>query len=81
MKRSEKKFTFSSLFEVGKVGVVTIMATFLAMLELTRLKRLKVSQDERFGEIYCEKIEIPEEPQYTGEISDTDDEEVSNSEE
>lgn len=81
LKRSEKKFTFSSLFEVGKVGVVTIMATFLAMLELTRLKRLKVSQDERFGEIYCEKIETPEEPQYTGEISDTDDEEVSNSEE
>lgn len=81
LKRSEKKFTFSSLFEVGKVGVVTIMATFLAMLELTRLKRLKVSQDERFGEIYCEKIETPEEPQYTGEISDTDDEEASNSEE
>ena len=32
------------------------MATFLAMLELTRLKRLFIRQDEGFGEIYCEKI-------------------------
>ena len=32
------------------------MATFIAMLELTRLKRLHISQDVQFGEIYCEKI-------------------------
>ena len=58
---AEKKFTFSSLFAGGKTGLVTLMATFLAMLELTRLKRLKLAQDVGFGEIYCEKIE-PDRP-------------------
>ncbi len=52
----EDKFTFSSLFKNQKAGIVTIVATFIAMLELTRLKRLHLSQDEYFGEIYCEKI-------------------------
>lgn len=52
----ERKFTFSSLFGGQKTGLVSLMATFLAMLELTRLKRLFIRQDERFGEIYCEKI-------------------------
>ena len=52
----EKNFTFTSLFEGEKVGVVKIMATFLAMLELTRLKRLRLRQDAEFGEIYCEKL-------------------------
>ena len=35
------------------------MATFIAMLELTRLKRLKIYQDESFGEIYCEQLDDP----------------------
>ena len=52
----KSKFTFSSIFDGEKPGIVTIMATFLAILELTRLKRLRLSQDERFGEIYCEAI-------------------------
>ncbi len=52
----EKKFSFSSLFEGGKAGIVAIMATFIAMLELSRLGKLSVSQDESFGEIYCERI-------------------------
>ena len=40
-----------------KASIVRVMATFLAMLELTRLKRLKLEQDAAFGEIYCTKIE------------------------
>jgi segregation and condensation protein A len=52
----ERKFTFSSLFGNQKTGLVTIMATFLAMLELTRQKFLILTQDEGFGEIYCERI-------------------------
>ena len=55
----ERKFTFSSIFKEGKTGIVTIMATFIAMLELTRLKRLKIYQDESFGEIYCEQLDDP----------------------
>ena len=52
----EEKFTFSSLFKNKKAGIITVVATFIAMLELTRLKRLHISQDVQFGEIYCEKI-------------------------
>lgn len=58
----EKNFTFTSLFEGEKVGVVKIMATFLAMLELTRLKRLRLRQDAEFGEIYCEKLDEAKHP-------------------
>lgn len=56
----EKSFTFTSLFGGKKTGLVTLMATFLAMLELTRLKRLHLSQDESFGEIYCELCDEPQ---------------------
>ena len=51
-----EKFSFSSLFEGRKTDLLSLTATFLAMLELTRLKRLLISQDESFGEIYCQKI-------------------------
>ena len=62
MEFPEKNFTFTSLFEGEKVGVVKIMATFLAMLELTRLKRLRLRQDAEFGEIYCEKLDEAKRP-------------------
>ena len=53
----QKTFSFTSLFGGQKASIVRVMATFLAMLELTRLKRLKLEQDAAFGEIYCTKIE------------------------
>ena len=56
----EKHFSVSSLLNGEKTSIVKIMATFLAMLELTRLKRLKIKQDVDFGEIYCEKIDESE---------------------
>ena len=56
----EKDFTFTSLFDGEKPTIVKIMATFLAMLELTRLKRLVLRQDAEFGEIYCTKLEEPQ---------------------
>ena len=55
----EKNFTFSSVFKEKKTGIVTIVATFIAMLELTRLRKLRISQNESFGEIYCERIDEP----------------------
>lgn len=70
----EKKFTFSSIFKDGKTGIVTIMATFIAMLELTRLKRLHISQDENFGEIYCEQIEDERAVAVADEASDSESE-------
>ena len=59
----EKNFTFTSLFDSEKPTIVKIMATFLAMLELTRLKRLILRQDAEFGEIYCTKLEEPQRPE------------------
>jgi segregation and condensation protein A len=32
------------------------VATFLAVLELTRLRRLRVRQDEAFADILCEAV-------------------------
>lgn len=52
--RSEKSFLFSSLF-AGSEAVSTrvVIASFLALLELVRLKKLQVVQNENFSDIYC----------------------------
>ena len=54
--QTEKTFIFSNLFE-GKVTVRQLVATFLAVLELTRLKRLRIKQDEAFSDIVCTAVE------------------------
>ncbi len=51
--RSERTFVFSSLFEQG-VSLRRLVATFLAVLELTRLRRMRLSQNEAFTDILCE---------------------------
>ena len=47
---------FSNLFE-GKVTLRKLVATFLAVLELTRLRRLRLRQNEAFTDIVCEAVE------------------------
>ncbi len=50
----EKSFLFSSLFaEPGHMTVRTVIATFLALLELVRLRKLRVEQNESFSDIHC----------------------------
>ena len=51
--KTEPKFAFSELFG-ATVSLRTVVATFLAVLELTRLRRLRVRQDEIFADIFCE---------------------------
>ncbi len=46
----EEQTVFSRLFE-GMASRTEMIVTFLALLELIRLKQLRVSQDEAFGEI------------------------------
>jgi segregation and condensation protein A len=48
----EPEFSFSGLFP-GKVSLRMLIVTFLAVLELTRLKKLLVRQDASFAEIHC----------------------------
>ncbi len=57
LSQKEKKFTFTSLFGGEKTSLVVIMATFLAVLELARLRKLRLEQDGRFAEINCELID------------------------
>ncbi len=49
-------FTFTSLFQ-EEPTVYTVVATFLALLELARLKKLNLEQDETFGDIHCSRLE------------------------
>jgi segregation and condensation protein A len=50
--RVKKTFVFSELFP-DRVTLRVLVATFLAVLELTRLRRLTIKQDEIFAEIVC----------------------------
>jgi segregation and condensation protein A len=51
--RAEKTFVFSGLFETG-VSLRRLVATFLAVLELTRLRKMRLRQNEAFTDIVCE---------------------------
>jgi segregation and condensation protein A len=50
---TQPRFVFSQLFATT-VSLRTLIATFLAVLELTRLKRLRLRQDATFADILCE---------------------------
>jgi len=50
--KRDVEFAFSSLFE-DRISLRVLIVTFLAVLELTRLKRLRVRQDTVFAEIHC----------------------------
>ncbi|HVU33259.1 MAG TPA: segregation/condensation protein A [Opitutaceae bacterium] len=67
--QTEKSFVFSALFPEG-VTLRRLVATFLAMLELTRLKRLRIRQSEAFTDITVEVVENPlETPVATATVS------------
>jgi len=54
--KTQKVFTFSSLFP-EKITLRRLVASFLAMLELTRLAKLTLQQDEAFADIICTAVE------------------------
>ena len=58
--KTQKTFIFSSLFD-GPITLRLLVATFLAVLELTRLRHLRLTQDEAFSDIVCSAVE-PEIP-------------------
>ena len=53
--RTEKSFVFSQLFPEG-VTLRRLVATFLAVLELTRLRQFRLRQNEAFSDIVCEAV-------------------------
>jgi segregation and condensation protein A len=58
--KTEKSFVFTQLFP-GKVSLRVLVATFLAVLELARLRQLRLAQDAAFADIVCTAVdpEIP----------------------
>jgi segregation and condensation protein A len=54
---TRKAFLFTDLFEGKQVTVRLLVATFIAVLELTRLKKLRVRQDEAYADIHVEAVE------------------------
>ena len=68
--QTEKTFIFSQLF-TGPVTLRKLVATFLAVLELTRLNRLRLRQDEAFADIVCQVVEQKEIPLETATNPDT----------
>jgi segregation and condensation protein A len=54
--KTQKSFVFSQLF-AEKITLRKLVATFLAVLELTRLKKLRVQQDEAFTDILCTAVD------------------------
>jgi len=59
--RVEKSFAFTSLLP-EKITVAVLVSTFLACLELARLGKILVRQDEIFAEIYCDAREEGDDP-------------------
>ncbi len=59
--QTQKSFIFSSLF-TESVTLRRLVATFLAVLELTRLRKLRLRQDEAFSDIVCDAVEEIENP-------------------
>ncbi len=68
--RTRPSFVFSELF-TGPLNLRVLVATFLAVLELTRLGRLRVRQDEAFADIVCDAVPVTENPLETPAESDT----------
>lgn len=58
--KTQKFFIFSELF-AEKITMRRLVATFLAVLELTRLGRLRVMQNEAFTDIECTAVELQNE--------------------
>jgi len=57
--RDRGGFRFSELFATGTYSLNTLSATFLAVLELTRVGRMEIEQDVAFGDIRCRAPENP----------------------
>lgn len=69
--RTHKRFLFTDLFQ-GNVTVRVLVATFVAVLELTRLRKMRIHQDEAYTDIIC--TAVPDDD--TGPVLLVPDEEV-----
>lgn len=54
-------FRFSELFSLKHKSKMDVLTGFLAILELTRMKRIKLEQRKQFSDIYIHKAELAQE--------------------
>lgn len=57
--KTQTSFVFTSLFPEGKISINLLVTSFLAILELSRLKILFIEQTENFGDVLCSKKKGP----------------------
>lgn len=50
------KFVFNKLFNIKKKEKTEVITAFLSLLELSKMSRIKVTQDSLFGDIQVEKM-------------------------
>ncbi len=55
--KTRRRFLFSSLFEPGSRTLPVLVATFLAVLELARLRQINLEQTGDFSDIVCSAAE------------------------
>lgn len=58
--RTHPSFRFSELIQAERVSIPFVISTFLALLELTRLRRLSLAQDSAFSDILCTATPLQE---------------------
>ena len=68
--QTTKSFVFSDLFPT-RTTLRVLVATFLAVLELTRLRKLAIRQDDAFTDIVCTAVEdtVPTNAKASGQIA------------
>ena len=59
--QTRRAFLFTELFDGRPVTVRVLVATFIAVLELTRLRKLRLRQDEAYADIHVEAVDDPAE--------------------
>jgi segregation and condensation protein A len=69
--RTRKTFVFTELFGDQQVTVRLLVATFIAVLELTRLGKLRVRQNEAFTDIECSARDDSQPPPSSEPITET----------
>lgn len=60
--KTDAQFAFSSLF-AGPISLRALIVTFIAILELTRLKRLTIAQDEAFSDFVLTALHPDADPE------------------
>lgn len=69
--KAEPSFEFSALFP-GKCSLKVLVVTFVAILELVRLKRLTITQNQSFSDFLVARVDSPHSEGDSGEAEENE---------